>query len=132
MLESVGEPPLIPAVLQQQSKGSDGVHYEAIFRSFAALLMDTASCEHSFMFEFFGDADSFDQIFGKAIFHCMENLEAYLIATWDALGCVLILELLPKLTAVMTDKQLPLLTSFFQRAQSLVWSRFKVSQSVSQ
>jgi len=126
VLESVGEPPLIPAVLQQQSKGSEGVHYEAIFRSFAALLMDTASCEHSFMLEFFGDADSFDQIFGKAIFHCMENLEAYLIATWDALGCVLILELLPKLTAVMTDKQLPLLTSFFQRAQSLVWSRFKV------
>jgi len=131
VLDTVGEPPLIPAVLQQTalSAGADGgpggVYYEAIFRSYASLLMDTANCEYSFMSEFFGDADAFDQIFGKAIFHCMEHLEQYLINTWDALACLLILELLPKLTGTLTDQQQPLLASFFQRAQVLVWSRFK-------
>jgi hypothetical protein len=38
---------------------------------------------------------------------------------------MLILELLPKLTATLSETQLPLLSSFFQRAQVLVWSRFK-------
>ena len=122
VLEQVGEAPLIPAVLQQ---GGDGVHYEAIFRSYSSLLTDTAGSEHAFMSEFFGDADAFDQIFGKAIFFCMENLEQHLIASWDAIGCMLMLELLPKISASLTDEKLPLLSSFFQRAQVLIWSRFK-------
>ena len=122
VLEAVGEAPLIPAVLQQ---GSDAVHYEAIFRSYSSLLTDTAGAEHSFMSEFFGDAEAFDQIFGKAIFFCMENLEQHLITSWDALGCMLILGLLPKISASLTGEKLPLLASFFQRAQVLVWSRFK-------
>lgn len=45
--------------------------------------------------------------------------------TWDAIACALVLELLPKITSKLTEKQLPLLSSFFQRAQVLVWSRFK-------
>ena len=69
VLEQVSEAPLIPAVLQQQ--GGDGVCYESIFRSFATLLTDTAGSEHEFMSEFFGDTDAFEQIFGKALFHCM-------------------------------------------------------------
>ena len=123
VLEQVSEPPLIPAVLQQQA--SEGVHYEAVFRSFASLLMDTAGCEHSFMSEFFGEVDAFDQVFGKAIFHCMENLEQHLIASWDAIGMMLLLEMLPKLTQSLTEERLPLLATFFQRAQVLIWSRFK-------
>ena len=123
VLEQVSEAPLIPAVLQQQA--ADGVQYESIFRSFASLLMDTAGSEHSFMSEFFGDTDAFDQVLGKAIFHCMENLEQQLISSWDAIGCVLLLELLPKLTASLTEEKLPLLATFFQRAQVLIWSRFK-------
>ena len=35
------------------------------------------------------------------------------------------LELLPKITANLTEEKLPLLASFFQRAQVLIWSRFK-------
>jgi len=77
------------------------------------------------MTEFFGDADAFDQIFGKAIFFCMENLEQHLISSWDAIGCLLMLDLLPKITASLTDERLPLLASFFQRAQMLIWHRFK-------
>ena len=38
---------------------------------------------------------------------------------------MLMLELLPKISANLTDEKLPLLSSFFQRAQVLIWSRFK-------
>ena len=58
VLSAVQEAPLIPAVLQQ---AGTTLHYEAIFRSYASLLTDTAGCEHSFMVEFFGDADAFEQ-----------------------------------------------------------------------
>ena len=100
-LDQGSEPPLIPAVLLQQA--SDGVQYENIFRSYALLLIDTAGSEHSFQSEFFGDVDAFDQVFGKAIFHCMENLEQHLISSWDSIGCMLLLGLLPKITAVSTS-----------------------------
>ena len=122
IVEQVGEPPLIPAVLQG---GGEGVQYEAIFRSFAALLIDSAGSEHAFMLEFFGGVDAFDQVFGKAIFHCMENLEQQLIGSWDAIGCLCMLVLLPKITDTLTEEKLPLLYQFFQRAQVLLWSRFK-------
>ena len=87
VLAALAEPPLIPAVLQQQSKAS--LHY-AFFRSVATLLMDTASTEHDFMAEFFGETDAFDHIFGKAIFLVMESLEGILISSWDAIGCLLL------------------------------------------
>jgi hypothetical protein len=71
----VRDPPLIPAVLQQggvpgsSSSGEGGIFYEAVFRSYSMLLIDMARSEHSFMLEFFGDADAFEQIFGKGLFH---------------------------------------------------------------
>ena len=68
----------------------------------------------------------FDNIFGKAIFHCMENLEQLLIGSWDAVGCLLLLQLNHEQREIMSARQMPLLSSFFQRAQVLVWSRFKV------
>jgi len=131
ILDQVGEPPLIPAVLAQAASssnadGSGAVYYEGAFRSFAVLLMETAGSEHAFMGEFLGDTDAFDQIFGKAIFHCMENLEQYLLQTWDAIACLLLLALIPEITRTLTDEKLPLLSSFFQRASVLIWARFKV------
>ena len=88
----------------------------------ASLLTDTAGSEYSFMVEFFGDSDAFEQIFGKAIFHCMENLEQVLMTSWDAIGCMLMLQLLPKITASLTDEKLPLLSSFF--SASSFWILF--------
>ena len=131
ILEQVRDPPLIPAVLQQggvpgsSSSGEGGIFYEAVFRSYSMLLIDMARSEHSFMLEFFGDADAFEQIFGKGLFHCMEHLEHYLISTWDAIACVLVLELMPRLTETLSATQLPLLSNFFHQGQALVWSRFK-------
>ena len=123
VLEQLAEPPLIPAVLQQQSKAS--LHYEEIFRSVATLLMDTASTEHDFMAEFFGETDAFDHIFGKAIFLVMESLEGILISSWDAIGCLLLVRVNAEQRSSMAERHQPLLASFFQRVQVLAWSRFK-------
>ena len=123
VLAALAEPPLIPAVLQQQSKAS--LHYEEIFRSVATLLMDTASTEHDFMAEFFGETDAFDHIFGKAIFLVMESLEGILISSWDAIGCLLLVRVNAEQRSSMAERHQPLLASFFQRVQVLAWSRFK-------
>jgi len=75
--------------------------------------------------EFFGSDEIFENIFGRAIFHCMENLEQFLLTSWDAIGCLLLLQLNHEQKDVMSARSVPLLASFFQRVQVLVWSRFK-------
>jgi len=122
VLDAINEPPLILAVLQQA--GTE-LHYESIFRSVCMLLLDTVGSEYDFMREFFGDADGFDNVFGKSIFNCMENVETLLVSSWDAIGCLLLLQVNHELRTVTTTRELPLLANFFQRVQVLVWSRFK-------
>ena len=77
------------------------------------------------MTEFFGGTDSFENIFGKSIFLVMESLEQVLVTSWDAIGCMLLLQLNAAQRNLLSARQLPLLSSFFQRVQVLVWSRFK-------
>lgn len=115
--------PLLMTTVVRQAGSS--LHYEAIFRSVTTLLMDTVGCEHEFVVEFFGSEDIFENIFGKAIFHCMENLEHFLIQSWDSIGCLLLLQVNHEQRNIMGTRQVPLLPSFFQRVQALVWSRFK-------
>ena len=110
------EPPLIPAVLTQS--GST-LHYEAIFGATSSLLLDTVGCEFDFMMEFFGGTDSFENIFGKSIFLVMESLEQVLVTSWDAIGCMLLLQLNAAQRNLLSARQLPLLSSFFQRVQVL-------------
>ena len=137
------EAPPLPAHLQQQGTP---IHYEAIYRAVSTVLLDSVSCEYDFMTEFFGSAESFDAVFGKAIFHCMENIEQTLAGSWDAIGCLLLLQVRharaaarPPSTAhfslastwrqvnseqraVMSASQLPPLSTFFQRVQARAWT----------
>lgn len=121
-VDVVSEPPLIPAVLQQSGQN---LHYEAIFGAVSSLLLDTVGCEYDFMTQFFGAIEAFENIFGKSIFHVMENLEQSLVTSWDAIGCLLLLQVNQEQRNVMEARAVPLLVSFFQRVQVLVWSRFK-------
>lgn len=121
-VDAVSEPPLIPAVLQQ---AGSSLPYEAIFGAVSSLLLDTVGCEYDFMTEFFGATEAFENIFGKSIFLCMENLEQFLVTSWDAIGCLLLLQVNQAQRSVMEARALPLLATFFQRVQVLVWSRFK-------
>lgn len=118
----VSEPPLIPAVLQQSGQQ---LQYEAIFGAVSSLLLDTVGCEYDFMADFFGTTEAFENIFGKSIFHVMENLEQILVTSWDGIGCLLLLQVNQAQRDVMERRALPLLATFFQRVQVLVWSRFK-------
>ena len=77
------------------------------------------------MSEFFGSTEAFDNIFGKSIFHTMENLEQHLASSWDAVGCLLLLHLYQEQRQLLADRQVPLLANFFERVQVLVWGRFK-------
>lgn len=122
VLGKVREPPLISAVADKE--GST-LFYEEIFRSVGTLLLDTVSTEFDFMKDFFGSAEAFDNIFGKSIFHTMENLEQHLVGSWDAIGCLLLLHLYQEQRQMLSARELPLLSNFFQRVQVLVWSRFK-------
>jgi len=122
VLDQIREPPLILAVLMQ---AGTAVHYESLYRSVSTLLLDSVGSENDFMVEFFGDTDGFDNVFGKSIFHCMENIESHLVASWDAIGCLLLLQVNQEQRSMMSARQVPLLSNFFQRVQVLVWSRFK-------
>lgn len=122
VLDAAGEPPLVLPAAQQEGKP---LHYEAIFRSACTLLLDVASSEHSFLTSFFGDADSFDHVFGKSIFFAMENLEQHLVTSWDAVGCLLLVHVNTAQRDAMAARPVPLLANFFARVQVLVWSRFK-------
>jgi len=124
VITSCAEAPLIPAVLQQ---AGSPLHYEAIFAAASTLLRDTVGCEYDFMSEFFGEVDAFENIFGKAIFHCMENLEQVLVQSWDAIGCLLLLRVNHEQRAHTSGPTLAvtLVSGFFQKVQVLVWSRFK-------
>jgi hypothetical protein len=55
----------------------------------------------------------------------MESLEQQLLASWDAIGTLYLGEVVASLGRSTAEKQLPLLSSFFQRAAVLVWARFK-------
>jgi len=122
VLEAISEPPTILAHVQQ---AGTQLHYEVIFRSVSALLLDTVGSENDFMREFFGETEGFDGVFGKCIFHCVENLESVLVGSWDAIGCLLLLQLNAEMRSLSSTRQLTLLNNFFQRVQVLVWSRFK-------
>ncbi len=122
VLAQIGQAPLILAVTLQENAP---VHYETIFRSTSTLLLDTVTSEHEFMSDFFGDTDAFDNIFGKSIFHVYENLTQELVASWDAVGCLLLIAINQGQREVMDARNLSVLSNFFHRVQVLLWGRFK-------
>ena len=69
------------------------------------------------MLKFFGDADAFDNVFGKSIFHAMENLEQHLVNSWDAVGCLLLVLVNQEQREHMSSADMSLLSNFFQRVQ---------------
>jgi hypothetical protein len=70
-LQALDSTPLLAVVASQSG---EPVHYECIFASVSYQLLESVGSELSFMKKFFGESENFDQLFGKAIFHCMESL----------------------------------------------------------
>ena len=122
ILQQIGDTPLILAVQLQEVTS---IHYESIFRSTSTLLLDTVTSEYEFMNNFFGDADAFDNIFGKSIFHVYENLTQELVVSWDCICCLLLISINQGQREVMDSRDLSVLDNFFHRVQVLLWGRFK-------
>ena len=102
--------------------------YEAIFRSVTKHLMDAATNEYLFGMDFFQDRsfDTFNQIFSRTVSMCLENLENYLFGCWDAVGLLLLIKLTHAQRNVMQRRRVPVLDSFFDRINMLLWPRLKL------
>ncbi|CAM9108563.1 unnamed protein product [Choristocarpus tenellus] len=101
--------------------------YEAIMRSVTKHLMDSATSEYLFTLEFFKgqSQDTFNQIFAQTLSLCLENLENYLFTCYDCIGLLLMIKLTHAHRMVMQRRRIPVLDSFFDRINMLLWPRFQ-------
>ncbi|CAM9679004.1 unnamed protein product [Ectocarpus sp. 12 AP-2014] len=101
--------------------------YEAILRSVFKHLMDSATSEYLFTMEFFkGQShDTFNRIFARTLSLCIENLESYLSGCCDCIGLLLMIKITHAHSMVMQRRRVPVLDSFFDRVNMLLWPRFK-------
>ncbi|CAM9962480.1 unnamed protein product [Ascophyllum nodosum] len=102
--------------------------YEAIMRSVFKHLVDSATSEYLFTIEFFkGQSDdTFNQIFSRTLSLCIENLENYLSTCCDCIGLLLMIKVTHALAMVMQRRRVPVLDSFFDQVNMLLWPRFKI------
>merc|ERR1711991_875117 len=98
-----------------------------IFRSIIKHLVDSACSEYLFLVDFFrtGASDNFTKIFGKTLSLVLENLENFLLNSFDAVGLVLMIKTSYAQHLVMQRRRIPILDSFFDRISLLLWPRFK-------
>lgn len=85
VLESMAERPIVLFVAEQERTQYP---FEQLFRSLQQHLMDSATHEYFFIFDFFqkNPRDIFMQIYAKTLSLCLENLENYLFRCYDAIG----------------------------------------------
>lgn len=69
--------------------------------------------------------DTFNQIFSKTLSLCIENLESYLSNCCDCIGLLLMIKITHAHSMVMQRRRVPVLDSFFDRVNMLLWPRFK-------
>lgn len=101
--------------------------YEVLLRSVIKHLSDAATSEFLFIVDFFktNSQDTFNNIFKRTLSHILENLENYLLTTYDAIGILLIIKVTHSQRLVMQRRRIPVLDSFFDRICMLLWPRFK-------
>lgn len=69
--------------------------------------------------------ETFNQIFAKTLSLCLENLESYLLTCHDCIGILLMIKTTRMLSMVMQRRRVPVLDTFFDRVNMLLWPRFK-------
>eukprot|EP01087_Luapelamoeba_hula_P019663 TRINITY_DN6547_c1_g1_i1.p1 TRINITY_DN6547_c1_g1~~TRINITY_DN6547_c1_g1_i1.p1 ORF type:complete len:966 (+),score=202.04 TRINITY_DN6547_c1_g1_i1:3-2900(+) len=87
--------PIVPHVATQLKQRFS---FEAIFKSYNQLLVDSITNEWKFYNDFFGDEvaqrrDVFGSIFGATIISCLESLDGYLGNCYDVIGLLLMLRI---------------------------------------
>lgn len=118
------EPILVHVALAENHKYS----YEVLLRSIVKHLSDAATSEFLFIYDFFGktsSVDIFNRIFGRTLSMLLENLENYLLNSYDLIGLLLLIKITHAQYLVMQRRRVPVLDSFFDRISLLLWPRFK-------
>ncbi|RLN41434.1 vacuolar protein sorting-associated protein 52 A-like [Panicum miliaceum] len=149
ILKEIDQPGLVPQV------NSRKYPYEVIFRSIQKLLMDTASSEYLlilsrvnyytiseyanisntfhvlllrylFIEAFFGEESLFYQVFEGPFAVIDHHLDLTLPNCRDAVCLMLMICITRKHQLVMSNRQLPCLENYFDKAVMYLWPRFKV------
>lgn len=71
--------------------------------------------------------ETFNQIFARTLSLCIENLESYLSTCCDCIGLLLMIKITHAHSMVMQRRRVPVLDSFFDRVNMLLWPRFKAA-----
>ncbi|XP_039826180.1 vacuolar protein sorting-associated protein 52 A-like isoform X4 [Panicum virgatum] len=120
ILKEIDQPGLVPQV------NSRKYPYEVIYRSIQKLLMDTASSEYLFVEAFFGDESLLYQVFEGPFAVIDHHLDLTLTKCHDAVCLMLMICITRKHQLVMSNRQLPCLENYFDKAVMYLWPRFKV------
>ncbi|RCV42396.1 hypothetical protein SETIT_9G213400v2 [Setaria italica] len=123
ILKEIDQPGLVPHIPQVNSRKYP---YEVIFRSLQKLLMDTASSEYLFIEAFFGEESLFYQVFEGPFAVIDQHLDLTLPNCHDALCLMLMICITRKHQLVMSNRRLPCLENYFDKAIMYLWPRFKV------
>ncbi|KAJ7547393.1 hypothetical protein O6H91_08G084000 [Diphasiastrum complanatum] len=123
MLKEIDQPAIIPHIAEA---GGSKYTYEILFRSLHKLLMDTATSEYLFCYNFFGEDAVFNEIFAGPFAVIDEHLNAVLTNCYDAIGLMIIIRVTYQHQLIMSRRRIPCLDSYFDKVNILVWPRFKM------
>ncbi|GJM84882.1 hypothetical protein PR202_ga00594 [Eleusine coracana subsp. coracana] len=123
MNKEIDRPGLVPHISQVNSLTYP---YEVIFRSLQKLLMDTASSEYLFVKEFFGEVPLFYQVFEGPFSVIDQHLDLTIPTCHDAVCLMLLICITRKHELVMSNRRLPCLDAYFDKALIYLWPRFKI------
>ena len=119
------EPILLHVALAENQK----FPYETIMRSVLKHLVDAASSEFLFILEFFQSPNvptTFDAIFGKSLSTLLENMENYLLSSYDSIGLLILVKVQYSLQLIMQRRRIPVLDAFFDGLSVMLWPRFSI------
>eukprot|EP01116_Phalansterium_solitarium_P008661 TRINITY_DN22605_c0_g1_i1.p1 TRINITY_DN22605_c0_g1~~TRINITY_DN22605_c0_g1_i1.p1 ORF type:complete len:838 (+),score=280.12 TRINITY_DN22605_c0_g1_i1:88-2601(+) len=98
--------------------------YAYLFRSNVYVLMETVTAEMKFTQDFFLSDDATDDILERAVQLFLENLEQFLVNTYDAISVLVMLVIVQKSKATMNQRLVTSLDPFFESAHASLYRRF--------
>jgi vacuolar protein sorting-associated protein 52 len=101
------------------------IPYEIAFRSIHKLLIDTATSEYLFTYDFFGEDSVFFELFSHTVLVVEGSLAIAVSECHDALGLLLMIRLTYQFHLTMARRRVPTLDDYFDRVNLLLWPRFK-------
>ena len=92
-------------------------HFESLFRSLCKHLVDAASNEFLFLLDFFQTEvhDTFYKIFNRSLSLLLENLENYVIGSYDIVSLLLCIRINDAMRLIMSRRRISVLDTFFER-----------------